>query len=199
MDRLNLNDLVISGLFGNFLVLYVFLIPVLTMRSFAEERKQGTDELLLTAPVSPGLLVAGKYLGQLAITGVLVGAAAFYVAVLLRYGDPEKGPIVTGLIGLSLVVAAPDGDRFRGVDRHQESSRRGRLLVRPVPPPLRRRLARGVDRGRPAGGAQGAVAPRALRGLRQGHRLLRRRRVLRFVGGPGLFGARAAIASQRFR
>ncbi len=106
VDRLNLNELVISGLFGNFLVLYIFLIPVLTMRSFAEERKQGTDELLLTAPVTPGQLVAGKFLGQLAVTGVLVVAAAFYVAVLLHYGDPEKGPIATGLLGLALVVVA---------------------------------------------------------------------------------------------
>jgi ABC-2 type transport system permease protein len=106
VERLNLNELVISGLFGNFLVLLIFLIPVLTMRSFAEERKQGTDELLLTAPVTPGQLVAGKYLGQLAVTSVLVVAAAFYVAVLLHYGDPEKGPIATGLLGLALVVLA---------------------------------------------------------------------------------------------
>lgn len=106
VERLNLNEMVISGLFGNFLVLFLFLIPVLTMRSFAEERKQGTDELLLTAPVTPGQLVAGKFLGQLAITGVLVLAAAFYVAVLLHYGDPERGPIATGLLGLALVVAA---------------------------------------------------------------------------------------------
>jgi len=106
LDRLNLNEMVITGLFSNFLVLFVFLIPALTMRSFAEERKQGTDELLLTAPVTPGQLVAGKYLGQLAIAGVLVLAAGFYIEVLLRYGDPEKGPIVTGLFGLALVVAA---------------------------------------------------------------------------------------------
>jgi len=106
VERLNLNEMVVSGLFGNFLVLFVFLIPVLTMRSFAEERKQGTDELLLTAPVTPGQLVAGKYLGQLAITIVLVLAAAFYVAILLHYGDPERGPIATGLAGLALVVAA---------------------------------------------------------------------------------------------
>jgi ABC-2 type transport system permease protein len=106
LDRLNLNDLVISGLFGNLLLLLVFFVPVLTMRSFAEERKQGTDELLLTAPISPGELVAGKYLGLLAVTGVLVAAAGFYVGVLLRFGDPEKGPIATGLLGLLLVVAA---------------------------------------------------------------------------------------------
>jgi ABC-2 type transport system permease protein len=106
LDRLNLNDLVISGLFGNLLLLFVFFIPVLTMRSFAEERKQGTDELLLTAPISAGELVAGKYLGLLAINGVLVLAAAFYVVVLLRFGNPETGPILTGLLGLTLVVAA---------------------------------------------------------------------------------------------
>jgi ABC-2 type transport system permease protein len=106
LERLNLNEMVVSGLFGNFLILFVFLIPVLTMRSFAEERKQGTDELLLTAPVTPGQLVAGKYLGQLAIAGVLVLASAFYIAVLLHYGDPEKGPILTGFLGLTLVVAA---------------------------------------------------------------------------------------------
>jgi len=106
LDRINLNEMVIQGLLSNFLLLFVFLIPALTMRSFAEERKAGTDELLLTAPITPGQLVAGKYLGQLAVSGVLVLAAGFYVEILLRYGDPEKGPIVTGLLGLALVVAA---------------------------------------------------------------------------------------------
>jgi ABC-2 type transport system permease protein len=106
LERLNLNDLVIGGLFGNLLLLLVFFVPVLTMRSFAEERKAGTDELLLTAPVTPGEIVAGKYLGLLAITGVLVAGAAFYVLVLLRFGDPETGPIATGLFGLALVVGA---------------------------------------------------------------------------------------------
>jgi ABC-2 type transport system permease protein len=106
LDRLNLNDLVVSGLFGNLLLLLVFFVPVLTMRAFAEERKQGTDELLLTAPVSAGEIVAGKYVGLLAITGALVLGAAFYMLVLLHFGDPEKGPIATGLLGLALAVAA---------------------------------------------------------------------------------------------
>jgi len=106
LEHLNLNELVVSGLFGNLLLLFVFFVPVLTMRAFAEERKQGTDELLLTAPIGAGEVVAGKYLGLLAVTGALVLGAAFYVGVLLRFGDPEKGPIVTGLLGLALAVAA---------------------------------------------------------------------------------------------
>jgi gliding motility-associated transport system permease protein len=106
LDRLNLNDFVIAGLFQNLLVLFLFLVPALTMRGFADERRQGTDELLLTAPVTPGQIVAGKYLGLLAVSLVLVAGAGFYVLLLTRYGDPEKGPILTGMLGLSLALAA---------------------------------------------------------------------------------------------
>jgi ABC-2 type transport system permease protein len=106
LNRINLNDLVISGLFGNLLVVFVFVIPALTMRGFAEERRSGTDELLLTAPVGPGQIVAGKYLGLLAVAEVLVLGAVFYMLILLHFGDPERGPIVTGIIGLALAVAA---------------------------------------------------------------------------------------------
>jgi ABC-type uncharacterized transport system involved in gliding motility auxiliary subunit len=180
MDRLNLNEMVVQGLFGNFVILYVFLIPVLTMRSFAEERRQGTDELLLTAPVTPGQVVAGKYVGQLVIASVLVAAAAFYVAVLLRYGDPERGPIVTGLLGLGLVVGA-----LTALHRHEEPDRRRRLLVRSVPGPVRGRLAGGIHRGSSPGCAEGAVAPRAFRRVRQGDGLQRRRGLLRLARGPG--------------
>ena len=106
LDRLNLNDFVIAGLFQNLLVLFLFLVPALTMRGFADERRQGTDELLLTAPVTPGQLVAGKYLGLLAVALVLVAGAGFYLVLITRYGDPEKGPILTGLLGLTLALAA---------------------------------------------------------------------------------------------
>ena len=106
LERINLNELVVSGLFGNLLVLFIFLIPALTMRGFAEERRHGTDELLLTAPVTPGQLVAGKFLGLLAVSEVLVAGAGFFILVLLHFGDPEKGPILTGLLGLALAVVA---------------------------------------------------------------------------------------------
>lgn len=106
VDRINLNELVVGALFRNVVVLLLFIVPAITMRSFAEERRQRTDELLLTAPIGPGQVVAGKYLGLLGITVPLVGSSAVFVGILLRYGDPERGPILTGLLGLVLAAAS---------------------------------------------------------------------------------------------
>jgi ABC-2 type transport system permease protein len=169
------------------------------MRSFAEERKQGTDELLLTAPVTPGQLVAGKYLGQIAITGVLVLAAAFYVAVLLHYGDPEKGPIATGLIGLALVVAALTAIGF-AVSTVTKSQ-----VVAAVSSFVLFLLLFVVDW--PASSTEG-IAQKALKalslpahfeGFAKGN--IASVDVAYFISlaALGLFAARAAIASQRFR
>lgn len=106
MDRINLNDVVLAGLFSNLLVLFLFFIPAITMRGFAEERRQGTDELLLTAPVGAGAIVGAKFLGLLVVTGTMLAATLVHIGILLRYGDPERGPIWTGLLGLLLAVAA---------------------------------------------------------------------------------------------
>ncbi len=106
MDRINLNELVIAGLARNLLVLLVFVVPILTMRSFAEERRQGTDELLLTAPAGPGEIVLGKYLGLLGVATAWIAASGCFVLILLRYGDPERGPIWTAWLGLVLAAAA---------------------------------------------------------------------------------------------
>lgn len=199
VERLNLNELVISGLFGNFLILFVFLIPVLTMRSFAEERKQGTDELLLTAPVTPGQLVAGKYLGQLAITGVLVVAAAFYIAVLLHYGNPEKGPIATGLIGLALAVLAMTAIGFAvsTVTKSQVVAAVSAfvlfLMLFVVDWP-----AESAD-GVPRMALKALSLPAHFEGFAKGN--VASVDVVYFlsIAALGLFAARTAIASQRFR
>jgi ABC-2 type transport system permease protein len=106
VERVNLNEIVVAGFFGNVLILLLFLVPALTMRSFAEERKQGTDELLLTAPVSPGQIVAGKFLGLAVPAVALVGSTVLFIAILARYGDPEMGPVWTGLLGLMLATVA---------------------------------------------------------------------------------------------
>lgn len=105
-DRLNVNAVVVEGLFSNVLVLFLFFVPALSMRAYAEERKLGTDELLLTAPVGPTRIVLGKYLGLLAVGGVLLAATALYLGLVVWRGDPETGPIASGFLGLALSLAA---------------------------------------------------------------------------------------------
>lgn len=102
LEQLNLNEQVISPSFGSFSVILLFLVPLLTMRSFAEERAQGTLELLLTSPLTIWEIVVGKYVAALAMIGVLVGLSALYPALLFWYGDPgpEVPQTVAGLIGL---------------------------------------------------------------------------------------------------
>jgi ABC-2 type transport system permease protein len=100
LEQLNLGDQVIAPSFGSFSVIFVFLIPLITMRAFAEERANGTLELLLTSPLTVWEIVLGKYLGVLAVVGMLVGLSAVYPALLFWYGDPELLRTLAGLIAL---------------------------------------------------------------------------------------------------
>lgn len=97
------------GLMGN-LVLMLFA-AVLAMRLIAEEKKLGTWELLMTAPIRDSEVVLGKYLGSLGMLVVML-ALTFYFPILLGvipgigFGDPDTGPIITGYLGLFLLGAA---------------------------------------------------------------------------------------------
>ena len=106
LQQLNLNDQVISPSFGSFSVIFIFLIPLVTMRVFAEERANGTLELLLTSPLTVWEIVLGKYLGVLGVVGLLVGVSALYPALLFLYGDPEFLRTLAGLIALAGYGAA---------------------------------------------------------------------------------------------
>lgn len=102
LQQFNLNEQVIAPSFGSFSVIFIFLIPLVTMRTFAEERTNGTLELLLTSPLTVWEIVLGKYLGALAIVGIFIGVSALYPALLFWYGDPgpEVLQTLSGLIGL---------------------------------------------------------------------------------------------------
>lgn len=86
--------------------LYLFLIPAVSMRLWAEEHKSGTIELLMTLPVSRGGAVAGKFLAAWAFCGVAL-ALTFPLWITVNYlGDPDNGAILTGYVGSLLMAGA---------------------------------------------------------------------------------------------
>jgi ABC-2 type transport system permease protein len=106
LERLNLNEFVISPLLHNLSVVLVILIPMITMRTFAEEKRLGTFELLLTSPLRVGEIVAGKFLGALVFVTLMLSLTAIYPILLVVYGDPEMGIMLSGYLGLFLVAAS---------------------------------------------------------------------------------------------
>ena len=84
----------------------VFLAPALTMRLFAEERRLGTLDLLLSSPVSDWHLVIGKYLGVVTLYVLMLFATLFYAGLLYWFGTPDTGPVATAYLGLFLYGAA---------------------------------------------------------------------------------------------
>jgi ABC-2 type transport system permease protein len=106
VERLNLNEFVISPLLHNLSVVLVILIPVISMRTFAEEKRLGTFELLLTSPLRVGEIVAGKFLGALAFVTLMLALTGIYPVLLLIYGNPEGGIMLSGYLGLFLVAAS---------------------------------------------------------------------------------------------
>jgi len=106
LARLNLNEMVITPLLHNLSVVLVILVPVITMRSFAEEKRTGTYELLLTSPLSIAEIVAGKFLGAVGLPRHMLGLAGVYPLILMLYGNPEIGVIAAGYLGLLLLAIA---------------------------------------------------------------------------------------------
>jgi len=104
--NLNLIDGVIRPVLGNISVILLILLPLLTMRLLAEEKKQGTFELLLTYPVSDLAVVAGKYLSALTIYTVMLAATLLYPLLLIIFSDPEIPPVISGYLGLFLMGAS---------------------------------------------------------------------------------------------
>jgi len=102
----NLNQAVIGPWLGTFGVLFLLIVPVLSMRTFAGEREHGTIELLLTSPLTAGEIVVGKYLAVLALLSVILLLTAVYPALLFLYGDPEPLQTLAGMISLFLYGAA---------------------------------------------------------------------------------------------
>ena len=87
-------------------VLFLLIVPVVTMRLFAEERRGGTLELLLTSPAREIEIVLAKFLAGLTLPMLMLALTSSYAIVLGIYGQPDWGPIYSGFLGLLLLSAA---------------------------------------------------------------------------------------------
>lgn len=87
---------------------FVFLIgvPLLTMRVLAEERKQKTDQMLLTAPVSVEGIVFGKYLALVTVYGIPMAVLCFYPLIMAQFGEVSFGSAYTAILGFFLLGCA---------------------------------------------------------------------------------------------
>lgn len=103
LGELNLNDHVVAPFLHVMSVVMLFLIPGITMGLFAAEKSNGTQELLLTSPITIWELVLGKFLAAAAFVALLVALLAVFPALLFLYGDPEIGKTLAGLGALLLV------------------------------------------------------------------------------------------------
>jgi ABC-2 type transport system permease protein len=103
LARVNLNQLVIQPLLHNLAIVLVILVPAITMRSFAEEKRTGTYELLLTAPIRTGEVVAGKFIAAAAFMLIMIGLAGLFPLILVLFGNPEVGVMFSGYLGLAFL------------------------------------------------------------------------------------------------
>jgi ABC-2 type transport system permease protein len=99
----NVNDQMIRPLFLNASVLLLFVLPMITMRTYSEEKRSGTIELLLTAPLTDFQIIMGKFLGAMALYAAMLAVTMVHVGVLFAFGKPEWIPIATGYLGLLLM------------------------------------------------------------------------------------------------
>jgi ABC-2 type transport system permease protein len=103
MQTMNINQMLIGPTLMNTTVIMLFLFPLITMRTYAEEKRSGTIELLLTSPVTDVQIIIGKFLGAMALYACMLAVSLIHIAILFRYGNPEWKPILTGYLGLLMM------------------------------------------------------------------------------------------------
>ncbi|MCD6574242.1 ABC transporter permease subunit [Candidatus Aerophobetes bacterium] len=105
-SSVNINELILRPLFSNMSFILLFLVPLLTMRIFSEEKKLGTLELLLSYPVRDVEVIMGKFAASLVVLLVALGITSIFPIILFILGEPEAGPIICGYLGLILMSVA---------------------------------------------------------------------------------------------
>lgn len=101
---MNINQMIVRPLFGNVSVILLILVPMITMRSFSEEKATGTIELLLTSPITDWQLVLGKFFGAMSLVATMLLITLVDVAILFVYGNPEWRLIGSAYLGFLLMT-----------------------------------------------------------------------------------------------
>jgi ABC-2 type transport system permease protein len=105
-QSININEFMLRPLLSNTAIILLFFLPFVTARAYAEEKKSGTIELLLTSPLSDLEIILGKFLGALALFVLMLAVTAVHMTVLFWYGEPELGPMLSAYLGLLLMGAS---------------------------------------------------------------------------------------------
>lgn len=103
---LNVNQFVVQPTLGNFTFIVLFLMPMLSMRLFAEEQRSGTLELLLTSPLTDYEIIIGKWLGAMLLYACMLGIGLVNLSILFIYTTPDWRAMLVGLLGMLLLGGA---------------------------------------------------------------------------------------------
>lgn len=106
MFPMNINEQIIRPLLMNISVIGLFMIPLITMRLFAEEKRSGTIELLATSPIRDLEIILGKWLAALMLYASLLLLTGLNLIFLFRYGHPDWKPLAVAYLGLLLQAGA---------------------------------------------------------------------------------------------
>ena len=101
-QNMNVNQQMIRPLLLNMTVVFLFLLPLVTMRTYAEEKRSGTIELLLTSPLTDMQIVIGKFLGAMALYSAMLAVTLVHFGLLFVYGNPDWKPLAVAYLGLFL-------------------------------------------------------------------------------------------------
>ena len=96
----------LRGLIQNVHVLFLFVVPMISMRLLAEEQRLGTMELLMTNPIQEWEIVIGKFVGSALLIISMLVATLVFPFFLFIFGTPDVGPILTGYLGAVLQGSA---------------------------------------------------------------------------------------------
>jgi ABC-2 type transport system permease protein len=106
MTPMNVNEQILRQLLGNMNVVGLFFIPVISMRLFAEEKRNGTIELLATSPIQDFEVILGKWLAAVALYAGMLLLTGLNLAFVFKYGNPDWKPMAVGYLGLLLQASA---------------------------------------------------------------------------------------------